>query len=159
MWIWTLEYGRKYRKLHYKRISENIKRWCNEHRKHLKEQRMIWREKNREVLRERANRWLRQHRKEWKLEVIKKYGGKCDCCGIKDIEFLTIDHIKGNGKAERKKLNSTYAIYRKLHKNPINKNEYRILCMNCNFATRLGNICPHKKRINTKQEFEKKGGE
>ena len=33
----------------------------------------------------------RQRNREFKTEVMQHYGGKCDCCGIDVLEFLSID--------------------------------------------------------------------
>ncbi len=80
-------------------------------------------------------------------ECFGYYGKECSCCGISILQFLTIDHEKGNGNKQRKELFgyniSGVHMYRWLKKNsfPIG---YRILCMNCNWATRYGSICPHQ---------------
>lgn len=42
-----------------------------------------------------------------KLKVIRYYSNgkfECQCCQEKISEFLTIDHINGNGSEERKKI-------------------------------------------------------
>ena len=74
--------------------------------------------------------------------VIAGYSGACGCCGETETEFLCVDHPDGNGGAERKLgLHS-----RKLYKKLIDGNfpeGYRILCANCNMATRLSKACPH----------------
>ena len=82
-----------------------------------------------------------------KNECLEHYGRKCDCCGEQLIQFLTIDHKEGNGNIQRRKLFG-YNIggihmYRWLKKNNF-PDGYQILCMNCNWATRYHDICPHK---------------
>jgi hypothetical protein len=83
----------------------------------------------------------------WRLrcQVFEGYGGKCACCNESTYEFLSLDHISGNGNIEREKLDVN-AIYRKaLRLNfPIT---YRILCINCNWATGNWGNCPHKALI------------
>lgn len=80
-------------------------------------------------------------------ECLAYYGRECRCCGIEMLQFLTIDHEEGNGNIQRKKLFgyniSGIHMYRWLKKNNFPKG-YRILCMNCNWATRYGSICPHQ---------------
>jgi len=80
--------------------------------------------------------------------MIKLYGGKCECCGETIQEFLTLDHIQGNGATERKRLRNSHTIYAhaiKLFK----ENEdaarkiYRLLCWNCNCAIGSYGYCPH----------------
>lgn len=75
------------------------------------------------------------------------YGNKCNCCGINIQQFLTLDHLNRKGNIQRKKLFgynvSGIHMYRWLIKNNFPKG-FQILCMNCNWATRYGTICPHQ---------------
>jgi hypothetical protein len=82
--------------------------------------------------------------KKLKLAVIKEYGGKCVCCGELEPDFLTIDHIDENGAEERRTKKQT-KIYRWLKNNGYPKDNYQLLCWNCNCASYLCGICPHKK--------------
>jgi hypothetical protein len=89
------------------------------------------------------------HRKtyRWKLKIdtIKHYGGKCECCNEKEILFLTIDHINGGGNKHRKEIGSGFQIYRWLKQQKYPK-DFRVLCFNCNCGRQLNNgICPHHK--------------
>lgn len=52
-----------------------------------------------------------------KFRIMLMLGGRCSCCGNKDIEFLRLDTV----------------------------NMLRVLCDNCFTATRNGKLCPHKK--------------
>lgn len=81
--------------------------------------------------------WNRRKRE----QVIAHYGGACACCGETHYEFLTIDHINGNGNAHRREVGANIAHW--LVKNGFPPG-FRLLCANCNFA--LGNygICPHE---------------
>lgn len=93
------------------------------------------------------NALRREYHKLRRLELIELYGGKCACCGETIQEFLTLDHIQGNGATERKQL-STRAIYTKAMK-MLDENEeearktYRLLCWNCNCAIGHYGYCPH----------------
>lgn len=82
-----------------------------------------------------------------KNECFKHYGNKCSCCGECDLRFLTIDHVNGEGNNHRKKLFKYNVggvhMYRWLKMNKF-PDGYTILCMNCNWATRYGEACPHK---------------
>lgn len=82
-----------------------------------------------------------------KNECIEAYGGKCACCGEVVKEFLTIDHEGGNGNEHRKSLFKYNVgglhMYRWLKKNNF-PSGYRVLCMNCNWATRYNPNCLHK---------------
>lgn len=86
-----------------------------------------------------------------KQEFMKEYGGVCICCGESNICFLSIDHIDGKGKEHRLKLGiskrggSTSNVLRDIRKRGWPKDNYRILCYNCNIARAQNNgICPHE---------------
>jgi hypothetical protein len=85
-----------------------------------------------------------------KREVYAAYGGyRCACCGEKHEEFLSIDHIEGNGKQHRKEVGSGgrgSALYRWLKKNNFPPG-FQILCMNCNFAIGHYESCPHNPTV------------
>ena|ERR1035437_5708008 len=82
-----------------------------------------------------------------KNEYLEHYGKKCSCCGETNMRFLTLEHKEGNGNNHRKDLFKHNVggvhMYRWLKNNNFPK-EYAVLCMNCNWATRYGEICPHK---------------
>lgn len=77
--------------------------------------------------------------------VLSGYGNKCACCGEQNKEFLTLDHVNGGGAAHRK-IRHQYGIYRDVINGGFPSN-YRILCMNCNWATRYSMVCPHIKKF------------
>ena len=81
-----------------------------------------------------------------KHEVFMHYGGyTCKCCGEKEKEFLTIDHIDGGGNQHRKAMGGrgTY-IYNWIRKNDF-PSMFQVLCYNCNLAkARNNNVCPHQ---------------
>lgn len=85
-------------------------------------------------------------RKKLKLQVFAAYGNKCVCCGETAEPFLTIDHEKRDGKEHRKVVGAA-GLYRWLKKNNFPKEGFRLLCMNCNFAIRFGDPCPHQTRM------------
>ncbi len=94
-----------------------------------------------------AGRSKLAHRK-LKLQVVKEYGGKCVCCGESIPEMLTIDHINGDGATERRKFrgkNENWDFYAYLRRNGFPKDNYRLLCYNCNLgAYKNGGVCPHQ---------------
>jgi len=76
----------------------------------------------------------------WK-KILDYYGKKCFCCGETHTEFLTIDHAEGNGAEHRRKLNRG-RLYAHIVKEKFPKN-FRLACMNCNFAIGIHGHCPH----------------
>lgn len=99
----------------------------------------------------RENNRLRTKRSSDKLrnEVVAAYGGKCNCCGVTESVWLTVDHIDGKGADHRRALTGknlgagSQNIYRWLRKNGFPAG-FQILCWNCNWAKSHGG-CPHKK--------------
>lgn len=89
----------------------------------------------------RFNAYMAERRQRIKADLVAGYGGKCTCCGETAIEFLTLEHLHGGGRAHRRSKDSL-AIFNEVIRAGFPK-EYTILCMNCNFAKRYGKECPH----------------
>lgn len=85
---------------------------------------------------------------EAQAKVFAHYGTKCACPGGCDItapRFLAIDHIGGWKKVhpERKTRPSLMSFYNWIIANNF-PNTVRVLCHNCNFATRFNEPCHHE---------------
>lgn len=103
-----------------------------------------WYVDNREKVYIANRKWRKKYMQMLKDDVIRGYGGKCVCCGESERTFLTIDHINGNGQADRKKHRMVFGqLYGWLRDNSYPTDNYRLLCMNCNWGTRYGK-CPHE---------------
>jgi 5-methylcytosine-specific restriction endonuclease McrA len=76
----------------------------------------------------------REHKKLLRDKLLEMYGRKCAICGFDDRRALTLDHINQNGNSERKELGER-GVYRRALKE-YNPDEYRTLCMNCQFIER-----------------------
>ena len=85
---------------------------------------------------------LKEKGQRLKQKVVQAYGGKCECCGIEQIEFLTVDHIKGGGNHHRRQVGKGKKIYAHLEKAGFPPG-YRILCFNCNITRGFYGYCPH----------------
>lgn len=80
-----------------------------------------------------------------RAQVIAAYGGKCECCGEAEPEFLCLDHRHGGGTAERRRTPCNLTIYRRARDLGFPP-EFRILCHNCNQSAHLGGgICAHQR--------------
>ena len=77
------------------------------------------------------------NRKNRRIRVITMYGGKCVLCGERHVQHLTIDHINGNGNIERKTWKSSNAMYLELERRNYPKDNYQVLCWNCNTSKHL----------------------
>lgn len=76
--------------------------------------------------------------------IVSNLGGICACCGENQYEFLAIDHIHNNGNIERAKGLNGAKFLRKIRDLNYPKDQYQILCHNCNFGKRVYGKCPHK---------------
>jgi hypothetical protein len=103
-----------------------------------------YRDKNRDKVRLQD---IARHRRV-RQEVLDAYGRVCVCCGENREPFLTLDHFtqdqgtRATWKGVSLYMNRGHREYARLKRlgwPPI----VRILCMNCNFARRRGNVCPH----------------
>ncbi len=76
--------------------------------------------------------------------VIKKYGGKCKECNVRDQRVLCIDHINGGGVGELRKVSSLKYLRMVLADN---SGKYQLLCHNCNWIKRWEKSEVRRKRI------------
>lgn len=100
--------------------------------------------------RERKNGYAVLARAKIKKEIINHYGGEqCSClgCEVTEIEFLSIDHIAGNGNEHRRSIKKSPGehFYRWLKKNGFPAG-YRVLCIHCNMALGTYGYCPQAAR-------------
>lgn len=89
------------------------------------------------------NRKVRERQIALRLETIRRLGGRCACCGETETRFLCIDHVKGGGRREYRRLGGSVPILRAVRREGYPKNKYRILCWNCNAVLGLWGTCPH----------------
>lgn len=101
--------------------------------------------------------YARKERARLKLRMFDALGQRCNCCGETHPDFLSLDHINGDGatyrasKKERilgrkgadKRWNEQQ-LYRLAVREGWPKDKYQVLCMNCNFAKGHHVECPHK---------------
>ena len=116
----------------------------------------VWRlfgnvlEVNRQMKIEKTKQQLRDRAKYLKSRfiVLRKYSnGKgifCNCCGERNVVFLTLDHVNNDGAKQRKEIGrSSDKLYRWIVKNnfpPI----FQTLCWNCNWGKQKMGTCPHQ---------------
>ncbi len=134
-----------------RRFYEQIKRgrWSvTERRNFLKKERIRNKlESSRRTPEQRAHKrdLINRNRRQIRIQAIQHYGGKCVCCGEKNLFFLSFDHIDGGGTQHRKKsplARNSLGKWLRINNYPSN---YQILCHNCNMGTHLNKgICPHK---------------
>lgn len=85
-----------------------------------------------------------QIRAQDRCAVVRHYGGRCRCCGETQTEFLAIDHIAGNGNAERRELGRAGSSFFRWLIQQGFPHGYQVLCHNCNMGkAHNGGACPH----------------
>lgn len=89
-----------------------------------------------------ANEYQKKHNRKAREKFLELYGGQCECCNEKQYEFLALDHIQNDAKANGKRRSST--IQYKEAVRTMDKTRFRILCHNCNLARAFYGICPHQ---------------
>lgn len=152
------EYMRQYyqdNKDKYRQYYENQKK-NPEFKKKKKERHRVWYRANKEKVdayvdqnREKIYAQQRERLRKIKLEVLTYYSkGElcCSCCGENSLEFLSIDHINGDGARHRKEIGVSggSSFHQWLKRNNFPEG-YRVLCFNCNLARGLFGYCPHEK--------------
>jgi hypothetical protein len=105
-----------------------------------------------DVCRARAARRTVNAAAKLRRNVLEAYGGRCTCCGLEDMDFLSLDHVNNDGAEERQLLRSQGlptkgpAFYRWPARNAYPQ-DLQVLCFNRNFAEGLdGGICPPRSR-------------
>ena len=133
------DYGKNYYQTH-----------KTEHRQYMKK----WYQNNKKLQSQKA----RDKRLKNKILIFLHYSENnlcCKCCGEKQLEFLTLDHINGGGNKHRKILRR-----KDLYIWVIDNNFpeiFTLLCMNCNWAKGQLGYCPHQneKKSNDYKELWK----
>jgi hypothetical protein len=91
----------------------------------------------------------KEYTRKIKREAMDQYGKICQCCGESRLEFLTLDHINGDGAEHRRKMGFShsctgYWFYLWLRKNDWPQDlGLQVLCANCNTAKGACGECPH----------------
>ncbi len=138
------EQSKDWRAAHPDHCRRYYKKYREEHRSERNKYKKLYCTQNPDKVR----RWRLTKYRKLRDEVYAHYGGYiCACCGETTREFLTIDHIDGNGNEHRRsigigKAGSKFYYWLKKNNYP---SGFQILCFNCNCGReRNKGICPHK---------------
>lgn len=126
------------------------KKWATNNPEYIKERRRLW---SRKFRRERKKDYAVTH-KNWRdkvrMNVLEFFGSKCCVCGFSDHRALQLDHIKGDGYAERRTTlgrPTSQLVRTMIASNPLLvRQRYQLLCANCNWIKRYDKQ-EHKKRV------------
>ena len=104
-----------------------------------------------DIAKTRSHNWhVKNYRMLW-LAALDAYGGRrCSCCGEEELLFLTLDHIKNDAPAERRKYN-LYKTGNNISYLKLKMLGYppgrRVMCFNCNLGRhRNKGECPRLNR-------------
>jgi hypothetical protein len=136
---------KRYREKHREKRNARNREYYRKNRNKIRVKRIGYQRKNKEKIYAYNKRWIAKYRAKLKKETLAAYGNKCVCCEEKNPMFLTLDHIKNDGKEHRKKFPTTVLLQVWLKKHNWPKNIVQVLCFNCNLGKHQnGGICPHK---------------
>lgn len=97
---------------------------------------------------EKRRQYVKDARQKIRDEFFIEYGNKCACCGEAERAFLTLEHKNRDGKAHRNAVgHSVQSQLRDLKQRGWPKDDYEILCFNCNRATWEQGVCPHRRSL------------
>lgn len=137
------------------------KKWDKEYYQKNKESRKMYSKKYRQENKEKYREYFKKTNTKIKELVYNHYSNEvieCACCGEKEIDFLSLDHIYNNGAKHKKKIKGGgFSILRWAIKNnfpPI----FQLLCMNCNVSKgkKANNCkCIHQIRREEQEEIDR----
>ena len=87
----------------------------------------------------------KRRRDSMRKRVFDHYGWSCACCGESVPEFLTIDHVNGDGAEHRREIGPGPAASHRWIIDRGFPDTFQTLCYNCNCAKHVYGTCPHQK--------------
>lgn len=89
----------------------------------------------------------RERRRRIRILALQAYGGDppaCRCCGEDKIEFLSLEHSRGDGNTHRASVKGDFilALWRQGFPHDLG---LEVLCFNCNLARGFHGYCPHER--------------
>jgi hypothetical protein len=94
--------------------------------------------------RRRHRAYNRRRENRTREELLDLYGARCQCCGVRFRQFLTLDHLFNDGHIERRRIRTSYILYRRILTGKASKDRYQLLCYNCNLSKAHYGVCPHQ---------------
>lgn len=139
-------YNRKYREQHREELNAKARGYYWLHREEVKkkvgERYRRRKEESPESVREEAKFFVKSWRLKNKITILTHYGNNklaCVRCGFADIRALSIDHIDGKGRLDRRLRGRVgNFLYRQLIKEGF-PTGFQTLCMNCQWVKRFEN--------------------
>ena len=138
--------GKEYHLYYYIKNKEKIKARKHKYREEHREEINLKHRLKYPERKEQISIKDKEKRDSIRKEVLYQYGNKCSCCGEHRECMLTMDHINSKGNEHRKQIGDSGSnLYKWLKRNNFPKDNFRILCWNCNCGrAKNGNVCPHE---------------
>ena len=146
-----------YKSIEKKRMADKAYREKNKEK--IKIRRKEYYQKNKEAIIQKSKKYAQENNVSIKkylkgyhgknrLEVLAKIDPtmKCANCGCDDTRFLEINHIKGGGKKEQKKLGASQNLVSLIQQGKRGTDDLNLLCRPCN-------ALDHLERVNGKTPF------
>lgn len=114
--------------------KKHYRKWYNVHKEEYRPRKAELMRKYRAADPEKYRKQSREAKARLREQLLEMYGKTCLLCSFDDPRALTLDHIKKNGNVERKEYGERGVYLRALSKHM--PDEYRTLCMNCQFIER-----------------------
>ena len=126
-------------------VKEHNKKYRLENKLKISIGNKKYRIKNRDILIKKS----KENRDKLKLRVYNHYSNfdiKCNCCGERHIEFLSIDHVNNDGAEHRRTQQHGMVFYTWIKRNNF-PTGFQILCFNCNWSKAVDkeHLCIHQK--------------
>ena len=155
---------KKYRESDKEKYNAIRREWYANNKEKKQKTARKWRLANRDIEKTATLKWRKANPEKWaaqlernrianirlcaekKQEILNYYGAKCNCCGLTDIRFLTVDHVeygKHNRMSKKERRRVGINVYRQVIREGFPK-RFQILCMNCNWAKGVYGKCPHE---------------
>jgi hypothetical protein len=143
------EYSRQYRETHAEELHEQQRQYRETHHEQIREAQRQWKETHREQEREKRQ----QRDGELRATILRRYGTACSCPGCGSTKRLSIDHIKGGGRAHLKAIGVKPGItfYRWLYLQYLPPG-FITMCGSCNASKGEGERC----RLNHRTDYDDK---
>jgi hypothetical protein len=156
-------YAHTYQNKHRDAINARCRKRYRDKHAEIRLKVKVYRQENRDRLNEQQRIYYQSHgryrdpalrkaawqatAKKLREDVFRAYGDKCACCGEANWEFLTIDHINGRKAVGHSRNITGERLWRLLRRQNFPRDEYRLLCINCNFSLGMRGYCPHQKVV------------
>ena len=131
--VWKKKHYNKYKDKINQKSKKRFKVWYPKNKDKVKIKNKLYNMTNNEYRKKQAKKYKENN----KVKIFEAYGNKCNHCGDKNSYHLTIDHIMNDGsnhKNESGRRLKGHTMYLWLIKNKFPKDNFQLLCWNCNCA-------------------------